>query len=365
VATAAEALPRQGFDGLVRDLFQSSQQVVGQEKSRRRLAVALAQQHQVAEGKLPRTRGVLIAGRSGTGKTMMARVMCEACGLPFSEANATQFTEAGYIGRDLTTMLLPLIEQASQLYDDQARRQPLRMESSGDQRSTLGRPQEELEPILEIAQSGVILLDEFDKWMLTGKTDQQGRAKGRSLQAELLKMLEGSTEWVVESDDEEAPGLWFDTTRVLIICCGAFVGLSELVQRRLRREEVSFNDQGFWDLVEPADFVSFGVIPELAGRLSQHIMLKALNPDEIGRILRGPGSVLEEYRRMFSEAGAELVLTDGDVLRLAGRAAVLETGARSIEFVVASVFNEALYQVAELGGGRVTLDASANRAIVR
>jgi ATP-dependent Clp protease ATP-binding subunit ClpX len=168
----------------------------------------------------------------------------------------------------------------------------------------------------------------------------------------------------VESDDEEAPGVWFDTQRVLIICCGAFVGLSELVQRRLKREDVNFNDQGFWDLIEPADFVNFGVIPELAGRLSQHIMLKALNPEEIGRILRSPGSVLQEYYSMFEQAGARLDLSEGDVLRLAGRAAVLETGARSIEFVVASVFNEALFQVAERGGGRVVLDPSASRALV-
>ncbi|MFI4977542.1 MAG: AAA family ATPase [Solirubrobacterales bacterium] len=345
---------------LIQQLYDSTTSVVGQLKARRRLAVLLAQQKLVALGKAHHSWGAVIAGNTGVGKTMMAQLMCRACELPFSAADATKFSETGFAGRDLPTMFLPLIEDASAVYDRQLQRSAFRTVPHRKERYTLARPAEELEPILAMAQTGVVLLDEFDKWM--SRKDTQGRDVGRVLQGELLAMISGTREWIIQSDAEDAPGVWFDTSKVLIICCGAFVGLSERVQKRLAREQLTQQDQGFWDLVEPYDFQSFGVIPELAGRQAVHILLRALSPKDLAVIIKRPGGIVDEFAGYFRAVGGDLELTEGDLIRLASAAAELDTGARSLDFTFWSVFGEALYEATQRHGGVAHLDESGGRA---
>lgn len=351
------------FAQLIHDLNKATESVIGQQKARRRLAVLLAQQKLVAQGKARHSWGAIIAGNTGVGKTMMAKLMCEACELPFTAADATKFSETGFAGRDLPTMFIPLIEDASAVYDQQRQRAPFRTVPHRKDRYTLARAPEELEVILAMAQTGVVLLDEFDKWM--SRKDTQGRDVGRVLQGELLAMISGTREWIINSDAEDAPGVWFDTGKVLIICCGAFVGLSERVQRRLHREELSQQDQGFWDLVEPYDFQSFGVIPELAGRQAVHIILRALSPRDLATIIRQPGGVVDEFTRYFRAVGADLHLEEGDLQTLAGQAADLSVGARGLDFIFWSVFGETLFEASRRHGGVAYLDVSGSRAYLQ
>lgn len=351
------------FAHLIHKLNEASVPVIGQAKARRRLAVLLAQQKLVATGKAKHPWGAIIAGNTGVGKTMMAKLMCSACELPFTAADATKFSETGFAGRDLPTMFLPLIEDASAVYDQQQNRAAFRTVPHRRERYTLARAPEELEKILAMAQTGVVLLDEFDKWMT--RKDTQGRDVGRVLQGELLAMISGTREWIVNSDAEEAPGVWFDTSNVLIICCGAFVGLSERVQRRLHREELSQQDQGFWDLVEPYDFQSFGVIPELAGRQSVHILLRALSPQDLVSIIKQPGGVVDEFGAYFRAVGATLELEQGDLIALASQAAQLDVGARGLDFVFWSVFGEVLFEATQRKAGTARLDISGSRAFLQ
>lgn len=348
-------------------LYAASESIIGQEKARQRLAVLLAHQTAIAQGEPGRTYGALICGGTGVGKTAMARQMCQASGIPFSEANATQVTEAGYAGQDLSRIVLPLLEQAAREFDHRQRQVPYRTVSRHEGESVLKRHPDEVKAIVEIASTGVILLDEFDKWMSAmDGADANGRNKGKALQAELLKMVEGGAPTYVSANDaesDEGVGIWFDTSRVLFLCCGAFVGLRDKVAKRLGNEHLTPEDQGFWDLVEPDDFVAYGVMPELVGRLSSHVMLRSLTGRDLARIIAEPGGAVDEFRRRVEQVGGELQLGPGDLTRLGDHAAQLKTGARAIEFVLWQTFSSAIFEVARRGGGTVRL-GDGGRAVV-
>lgn len=321
-------------------LYEGTAHVIGQEKARRQMAVLLERQRLVAGGVLPRSSGAIISGKTGTGKTYLTRAMCRLSGLPFAEVNATQYTERGYVGLNLSQMFLALLESAADMIDEHRQQAPFHAESKAD--SVLKR--RDLDAVVELAQSGVILLDEFDKWMLQGQ-DAQGRNVGRALQAELLKMVEGSVEYT--SDDEDELGTPFDTSRVLILCAGAFVGLPAMVLRRLHRDEEYTQDEGFWDLIEPSDFVRFGLIPELAGRLSTYVMLRELKEEHLADIMSAPGGVVSEYRQQFERYGCRWEVSPQGVRYLAGVALHRGTGARGVEHVLWGAFSEALFEAAQ------------------
>jgi ATP-dependent Clp protease ATP-binding subunit ClpX len=313
----------------VLDLYLASGSVVGQEKARKQMAVLLHRQAQVAEGLLPYSNGAVIGGRSGTGKTMMARLMCRHSGLPFAETNATRYTEAGYAGLDLNKMFLPLLEATASMKD------ALTGEPPPTVPSVLHRP--DIQQIVEAAQVGVVLLDEFDKWMLrvnhvTGKKDN-------AIQADLLKMIEGSCEYI--SDNEDEVGILFDTSRVLILCAGAFVNLQGIVARRLDKQ---MDDVTIWDQITQEDFVKYGVLPELAGRLSTHIFLKPLQVHHLQEILLAPGGLADEYRQRFEAVGCQWAVPPEGFQQIAATAIQRETGARAVEHICWQVFAEALFE---------------------
>lgn len=319
--------------------------VKGQVEVKRRLAWVLRRQQHVAGGRLPTSpAGAIATGGTGVGKTYLVGAMCRACGLPFAEIKATQYTEKGYVGPDLEQMFLHLLQAAADQLDGErppgAYRQDVDAElfHRGD-----------LEEVVERAQLGVVLLDEFDKWMSTGTgKDDHGRNKGRSLQFELLTILEGATVWVSDSEDEL--GHPFDTSRVLVIAAGAFYGppsLATLLRRRLAGEEVAHvkREEPAWDLLEPIDFQDFGVIPELAGRLTVHLPFRDLRAGDMAAILTEEGGLIDEYQLRAREDGIELQFEEGALLAIGDIAAHRDTGARGLRHVLEQLLAEPLTQL--------------------
>lgn len=343
-------------------LYDATDYVIGQEKARRKLAVLLERQAQVARGELRRASGAIIAGQTGVGKSYLVRGMAQLCGLPFAEVNATQYTDKGYVGLDLTQMFLPLIEAASRLYDQQHENSPLHFEPQRKEPSVLKRNPDDLKEIVKLAQHGVVMLDEFDKWMLQAE-DQSGRNVGRKLQAELLKMVEGTREYV--SDSEEDLGVLFDTSKVMVVCVGAFVGLPRAVLRRLGRDDEFLNQETFWDLIEPSDFVRFGLLPELSGRLSVHVFLRPLRVEDLATIISLPGGIVEEYRTRFEGYGVAWAVPEESIRQLAGIALARGTGARGLEHVMWGAFSDALFEAAVKQDGEVRLGVNQTHATVR
>lgn len=279
-----------------------------------------------------------------SGKSYLVRMMCEYSGLPFADMNATQYTESGYAGEDLSQMFLPLLESAAQQIDrEQEEYHPnskgyIFEKSVHNESSVLKR--DDIDKIAELASTGVILLDEFDKWMHrinhhTGRLDT-------AIQSELLKMVEGSIVYISDSEDEV--GIPFDTSKVLILCAGAFVGLTQQVLRRLERDSDYLRDEGFWQLIEQRDFVKYGVIPELAGRLSKMIFLRPLQKEDLARIILLPDGLIDELKQRFEQVNCEWNVSDTAIVSLADIALRKEVGARGIDSVLWTVFNNALYE---------------------
>lgn len=345
------------------DLYLSTESVIGQERARRQLAVLLNRQWQVHRGKLSHAHGALLGGFSGSGKTFSVRLMCQHLGLPFAELDATRYTEAGYKGLDLRQMFLPLLETAAQMIDAERSGTSYRLDSQHREGSVLKR--HDIKEVVKRAETGVILLDEFDKWIL--RVNHVTGQKDRAIQAELLKMIEGSHEYVSSSDEEV--GVLFDTARVLIICAGSFVGLFQQVRKRMKfdaDDNSIVRSETFWNQIVPQDFEQFGLLPELTGRLSTHIFTRPLEKDHLTAILKRPGSALQEYRQQFEELGCKWSVDEAGILGLADKAMQHFTGARALSFVLSKYFADALYEAAvQEGEIEVIFTPSMERAEVR
>jgi ATP-dependent Clp protease ATP-binding subunit ClpX len=319
----------------VSDLYFSTERVVGQEKARKQLALLLHRQLDVARGRWSKGDSAIITGFTGTGKSYLARMMCEYCGLPFADCNATQFTESGYAGDDLSQMFLPLLEDAARRYD-------AANELTDSEPKVLKRP--DLDRIIEYASTGVVLLDEFDKWM--HRMNHHNGRLDTAIQGELLKMVEGSNVYV--SDNEDEIGTSFDTSKVLILCAGAFVGLAQKALKRMDRHEentqLAYMQMAERGLIEQRDFVNYGVIPELAGRLSKMVFLRPLSKEHLATIIRLPGGPIEELKARFQEADCEWQVPEEVVTHLADQALQRQVGARGIDSVLWQTFSDALFQ---------------------
>lgn len=349
-------------EALISSLYRGTADVIGQEPARRQLAVLLERQIRIAkENRWEKSENALIFGYTGTGKTYLTKKICQLSGLPFTDANATTFTESGYAGQDLSQMFLPLLESTAQFLDEQDEEYSglpmLSKRVRTDETSVLKR--EDLDRIVEVAETGVILLDELDKWAHrinhhTGRLDT-------AIQSEFLKIAEGSKVYVTDSEDEA--GVLFDTSRVLIICAGAFVGLAKQVLKRMERDDSFVSSDNFWQLIEQADFVRYGLIPELAGRLSKAIFLRPLRKEHLAQIIQLPNGPIEELKERFAELNCEWDVPEEAVVQLADIALKKEVGARGLDSVLWSVFNEALFKAALAEGrNKVSLRPNQNRA---
>jgi ATP-dependent Clp protease ATP-binding subunit ClpX len=315
--------------------------VIGQDIAKRRLALGVSNHYKplvdcwdrdapdpiVADPDLRdvvvEKSNILLIGPSGSGKTHLVKSLASYLNVPLAIGDATSLTEAGYVGEDVESLLSNLIQAAE-----------------GD---------------IEVAQRGIVYIDEIDKIKTTGSGFKDLR---QGVQHALLKMLEGTIATVPPQGGYKhpmQPGIPFDTTNVLFICGGAFVELEDIIAKRLGRGGFGFGQMseisqvaadGLLRQVKPEDLERFGLIPEIIGRLPVIAPLDALGVDDLARILQTPkSSLFQQYRKLVRFHGADLMFTDAAVKEIARIALERGTGARGLRSVVEEVLEAVLFDV--------------------
>ena len=321
--------------------------VIGQDIAKRTLSVAVynhykrieAQEylHAYDDVELEKSN-ILLLGPSGTGKTLLARTLARILDVPFSIADATALTEAGYVGEDVESILSHLLQAAD--YD------------------------------VERAERGIIYVDEVDKLSRRGDNASITRdVSGEGVQQALLKMLEGTVAGVPPKGGRKHPEqslVQFDTRNVLFICGGAFDGLAPQIARRLSRGQIGFSldgtdakavdvaDPTLFRHAEPDDLLRYGLIPELIGRLPVLTALDALTARDLRRILTEPRNALvRQYQKLFAMDGVDLVLDDDALDAVVDRATLLKTGARGLRSVLEEAMLDLMFEAPDTRAGVV------------
>src|SRR5436305_11319087 len=299
------------------------QYVIGQDKAKRVLSVAVYNHykrvgagHRVDDVELGKSN-VLLIGPTGCGKTLLAQTLARILDVPFSIADATALTQAGYVGEDVENILLRLIQAAD---FDVAR-----------------------------AEKGIIYIDEIDK--ITRKSDNPSLTRdvsGEGVQQALLKILEGTVASVPPQGGRKHPHQEFlqvDTTDILFICGGAFHGLEKLIERRLSQKSLGFGaeikgkrekkTQQMLENVLPEDLIKYGLIPEFVGRLPVVATLEELDEEALVRILHEPkNSLIRQYQTILEFEGVELKFTDEALKAIAAEAIKRNVGARGLRIIL-------------------------------
>lgn len=307
--------------------------IIGQDEAKRSLAVAVynhykrLQQPEDETGVEIEKSNIIMVGSTGTGKTLLARTIAKLLDVPFTIVDATVFTEAGYVGEDVESILSRLLQVAD--YD------------------------------VAETERGIVFIDEIDK--IARKSDNPSITRdvsGEGVQQGLLKLLEGTVVNVPPKGGRKHPDQNYtqvDTKNILFICGGAFDGIETKIARRLNTHVVGFNSiqntakidkNDLMKYVLPQDLKAFGLIPEIIGRLPVLTYLKPLDREALRKILVEPkNSIVKQFTKLFEMDGIKLTFTDGALDYIVDKAVGYKLGARGLRSIVESVVNEAMFEL--------------------
>ena len=307
--------------------------IIGQDEAKRSLAVAVynhykrLQQPEDETGVEIEKSNIIMVGSTGTGKTLLARTIAKLLDVPFTIVDATVFTEAGYVGEDVESILSRLLQVAD--YD------------------------------VAETERGIVFIDEIDK--IARKSDNPSITRdvsGEGVQQGLLKLLEGTVVNVPPKGGRKHPDQNYtqvDTKNILFVCGGAFDGIETKIARRLNTHVVGFNSiqntakidkNDLMKYVLPQDLKAFGLIPEIIGRLPVLTYLKPLDREALRKILVEPkNSIVKQFTKLFEMDGIKLTFTDGALDYIVDKAVEYKLGARGLRSIVESVVNEAMFEL--------------------